>query len=44
MALIDARLHAHGIQGLRVVDGSVMSAVILGNVTAAVIAIGEQMS
>jgi choline dehydrogenase-like flavoprotein len=42
MAVVDAQLKVHGIQGLRVVDGSVMPTLIGGNTNAPIIAIAEK--
>lgn len=42
MAVVDAELKVHGIQGLRVVDGSIMPTVIGGNTNAPIIAIAEK--
>jgi choline dehydrogenase len=44
LAVTDARLRVRGISGARVVDASVMPAVISGNINAAVIAIAEKGS
>ena len=42
MAVVDARLRVHGIQGLRVADASVMPVITSGNTNAAAIMIGEK--
>lgn len=42
MAVVDSQLKVHGIQGLRVVDGSIMPTVIGGNTNAPIIAIAEK--
>ena len=42
MAVVDPQLRVHGIQGLRVVDGSVMPTLIGGNTNAPIIAIAEK--
>jgi choline dehydrogenase len=39
---VDAELKVHGINGLRVIDGSVMPKVVSGNTNAACIMIGEK--
>jgi len=41
-AVTDARLRVHGISGVRVVDASIMPAVVSGNINAAVIAVAEK--
>ena len=42
MAVVDHELRVHGIEGLRVVDASIMPRIIAGNTNAAVIMIGEK--
>jgi choline dehydrogenase len=43
-AVVDSRLRLRGLAGLRVVDGSVMPAVVSGNSHAAIVMIGEKAS
>lgn len=42
MAVVDAQLRVHGVQGLRVIDASIMPTITSGNIHAPVIMIGEK--
>ena len=42
MAVVDARLRVHGLQGLRVVDCSVMPTLVSGNTHAAAVMMAEK--
>jgi choline dehydrogenase len=44
MAVVDAELRVHGIDGLRVADASIMPTVVSGNTNAAAIMIGEKVA
>ena len=41
-AVVDARLRVRGIDRLRIVDGSIMPALVSGNTNAAIVMIGEK--
>ncbi|MNJ80916.1 Alcohol dehydrogenase [acceptor] [compost metagenome] len=41
-AVVDSRLKVHGVQGLRVVDASVMPSMVSGNIQGAVMAVAER--
>ena len=44
LAVVDADLRVHGIDGLRVADASIMPTVVSGNTNAATIMIGERVA
>ena len=44
MAVLDPQLQVHGVKGLRVVDASVMPAIVNGNLNAPCMMIGEKVA
>lgn len=44
LAVVDARLRVHGMERLRIADGSIMPALVSGNSNAAIVMIGEKAS
>ncbi|MEB3753926.1 choline dehydrogenase [Acinetobacter sp. MD2(2019)] len=44
MAVVDAQARVHGVEGLRVVDASIMPLIITGNLNATTIMIGEKIA
>jgi choline dehydrogenase len=44
MAVVNPKLHVHGIAGRRVADAAIMLTVVSGNINAATIVIGERVA
>ena len=44
LAVVDAQLRVHGVEGLRVADASIMPSIVNGNTNAPAIAIGERLA